>query len=346
MSITSQDFLQQTRVRLAELFDAAVEDVHAQQELGPVDAVIWVAGFRFLVEWKSSGSAAPVAAGLRFLASHEAGPSAIPLLVVPFMGDVGRRRCREAGIAWLDLSGNARVVVPGLRIIVDGQPNQFKRRGRPSNAFAPKSARVTRWLLMNPGRPVSQRELGRQAGVDEGFTSKIVGRLLNLELIARDADGQVSVPDPSVLLDAWSEQYRFDRHRLVKGHLAARSGDELTRKLVSRLEKHDIRHAFTGLVAAWQWTHFAMFRLASVYLPDGASPSVIDALGVREESRGANVWLLVPDDDGVVAGASDVEGVRCVHPVQTWLDLASHPERADEAAARIRELELHFRREA
>ncbi len=346
MSITPQNALLQTRERLAELFDALVDDVHVERERGFVVAVMWVADYSFLVEWKASGSAAAVVSGIRALALRQAGHSAIPLLVVPFMGDVGRRWCSEAGVTWLDLSGNARIVVPGLRIIIDGQPNRFTRRGRPSNAFAPKSARVTRWLLMHPDKPLTQRELGRQAGVDEGFTSRIVGRLLDMELVARDADGRVSVPDPSVLLDAWSEHYRFERHHLVKGHVAARSGDELTRKLVSRLEKQDIRHAFTGLVAAWQWTHFAMFRLASVYLPDGASPSVVEALGVREDARGANVWLLVPDDEGVVLGASIVDGVCCVHPVQTWLDLGSHPERAVDAAERIRDLELHFRRDA
>ena len=343
--LTPNEVLPQIRECLATLFETAGAEVHVDEEHVAVDAIMWVAGFRFLVRWKPSGSAAPVASGLSSLVQKRPDYPAIPLLVVPYMGDVGRRRCKEAGVAWLDLSGNARVVIPGLRIIIDGQPNLFKRRGRPSNAFAPKSARIARWLLIHPNRPVTQRELSQLAAVDEGFTSRIVGRLLDLELIARNSDGQIIVPDASLMLDAWSEQYRFDRHHLVKGHIAARSGEELTQKLSARLQEQDIPHAFTGLAAAWKWTHFAMFRLSAVYLPNGVSPSLVEALGVRPEARGANVWLIVPDDEGVLHEASPVDGVRCVHPVQTSLDLGSHPERAAEAAERLRERELSFRRE-
>ena len=55
------------------------------------------------------------------------------------MGDIGRERCAEYGVSWRDLSGNARIVAPGLRILIDGKPKRYKRRGRPSTAFAPKS---------------------------------------------------------------------------------------------------------------------------------------------------------------------------------------------------------------
>ena len=261
----------------------------------------------------------------------------MPLLVVPFMGPSGERRCREAGIPWLDLSGNARIVVPGLRIVVLGHDNAFKRAGRPSNVFAPKSARIARWLLMHPDTPVVQRDLARQVGLDEGFTSRIVRRLLEMDLLRRDADGLLIVPDSVLLLDAWNEGYRFGRHRLVRGHLAARSGDELSDKLAARLQSNDIEHAFTGLAAAWQYTHFAMFRLASVYLPDGITGATLDALGVREGTKGANLWLVAPDDEGVLHGVAEVEGLRCVHPVQAWLDLQSHPERAADAADALRE---------
>ncbi len=63
---------------------------------------------------------------------------------------------------------------------------------------------------------------------------------------------------------------------------------------------------------------------------------MLDGLGFREDERGANVWLVVPNDAGVFQGASDHDGVRCVHPVQAYLDLKQHPERANEAAEQLR----------
>lgn len=337
MGLTKSAALQHTAERLAELFEVRPQDVLIEAETDAATGVrIRVAGFHFQVEWRASGKVDVVARGVRALQHADSSPTLVPLLVVPYMGAAGQRRCRDAGVAWLDLSGNAHIVVPGLRIVVLGHDNEFKKVGRPSNAFAPKSARISRWLLMHPNEPTLQRDLARHTGVDEGYTSRIVGRLTEMDLLRRDADGLLSVPEPGLLLDAWSEGYRFDRHRLVRGHLAARTGDELTDKLASRLRANGIAHAFTGLPAAWQYSHFAMFRLASVYLPDGATQSTLEALGVREGSRGANVWLLTPDDEGVLQGASDVDGLRCVHPVQVWLDLQEHPERASEAADALR----------
>ena len=59
-------------------------------------------------------------------------------------------------------------------------------------------------------------------------------------------------------------------------------------------------------------------------------------LGFREEPRGTNTWRVVPDDEGVFHGTSQVDGVRCAHPVQVHLDLKDHPEGASEAADELR----------
>gem|GEM_PF-4192249 len=51
--------------------------------------------------------------------------------------------------------------------------------------------------------------------------------------------------------------------------------------------------------------------------------------------EGAFVWLVFPRDEGVFHGVQEVDGVRCVHPVQVYVDLKGHPERADEAAEHL-----------
>jgi hypothetical protein len=48
----------------------------------------------------------------------------------------------------------------------------------------------------------------------------------------------------------------------------------------------------------------------------------------------------------VFHGASEHEGIRCIHPVQVYLDLVAHPERAAEAAADLRERYVSSRQSA
>jgi len=346
-SPTEEQALRQVAERLAELLDFAPSEaeVRHQPAQASVDALIDLGGRTFVVEWKGTGAAAPVAMAAEQVREFAAqrGPGVVPLVAVPFMGRVGREQCEEAGVGWLDLSGNARISAPGIRVLVEGQPNRFKRRGRPSSAFAPKSARIARWLLLHPDRAMSQRDIAQATDMDEGFTSRIVSKLEEDELITRQQDGAISVRDPNLLLDAWREDYEFSKHWIVRGHSPARSGDALLRQLSERLGERGIPYAATGLAAAWKMTRFAGFRIVTVYLSEELGDTVLERLGIREEAQGSNVWLVVPNDQGVFHGAADREGVRCVHPVQVYLDLFAHPERAREAAEQLRVEYLNWR---
>ena len=336
--------------RLAELLDFSASEAEIRHVPAPirVDAVIEVGGRTFAVEWKAASAAAPIAMAAEQARESAArvGEEVIPLVAVPFMGRVGRERCEEAGVGWLDLSGNAGISAPGIRVLVEGQPNRFKRPGRPSSAFAPKSARIARWLLLHPQRSMSQREIAQATDMDEGFTSRIVSKLEEDELISRQEDGAISVRDPDLLLEAWGEDYEFSKHRILQGHAPARSGDALLGQLSGRLREEGIPHAATGLAAAWRMTQFAGFRIVTLYLSEGPGHGVLERLGIREDAQGANVWLVVPSDQGVFHGAADWKGVRCVHPVQVYLDLLAHPERAREAAKQVRREYMNWRANA
>jgi len=71
-----------------------------------------VGGFSFAVVCKTSGEAASVVLGVHALkeAVQRMKRKSIPLLVVPYMGDTGKRLCEEAAVGWLDLSGNAHLM--------------------------------------------------------------------------------------------------------------------------------------------------------------------------------------------------------------------------------------------
>jgi hypothetical protein len=51
----------------------------------------------------------------------------------------------------------------------------------------------------------------------------------------------------------------------------------------------------------------------------------------------------VPNDDGVFDGSEAKNGVTCTHPVQTYVDLQGHPERAREAADELRKRLLRWK---
>jgi len=333
---------------LASLLDVPEREIKVEASRAPnADLVVRAAGHSFLVDVLGAVSPGPIVAHAERLASavRQLRRKATPLLAVPFMTEAGRRAAEGARIPWFDLSGNAHMVAPGLRVIVDGRPNRFRGPGRPASTFAPKSARVVRWLLMHPQRALTQREIARATNMTEGFVSRIAARLEHDSYVLREPSGALRVKDPQLLLDAWRDEYRFDKHTIIQGHVAARSGDALTHFVSDTLSATPIAHAATGLAAAWQLTHFATFRIATFFVAEPPSKVLREKLGFREEPRGANLWLVVPNDVGVFQGAEPREGVRCVHPVQAYVDLKAHPERAAEAAEHLRLQLLTWRRD-
>lgn len=245
-------------------------------------------------------------------------------------------------MGWFDLSGNGHLETPGLRVHVEGKPNAFKRPGRPRSVFAPKSARIARWLLTHPSERFSQEALARATSMGKGFVSRIVRRLAELSLVLRDPAGEVRPRDPKAMLEAWREAYDFSKHEIVRGHLPARSSDEVLRRLHEGLAGAGVPHAATGLAGAWLWTGFAGFRLVAMYVVETAEGAWRRDVGFHEVERGENVWLVKPNDTGVFDGATEREGIPCVHPVQVYLDLKNHPERSAEAAEALRQQQLTF----
>jgi hypothetical protein len=330
-----------------ELPESDVNVVPQQGKMGP-DFLVKASGYHFLVECKSTAARAPLHMALRQISeikdSYKKG--SIPLIVVPYMGKSGMDFCQDHELSWVDLSGNAHIKAPRLLIHVEGRQNRFKKVGRPANVFAPKSARIVRQLLVEPEKGYNQRELSQITGLDEGHTSRIVRRLEELKLIDRDDQRSLRTSDPDQLLDAWLETYDFSKHQIIKGHIAARSGEEHLKRMSQTLAEQQIVYATTGLAGAWLYTHFAMFRLATFFLADPPGKNLFDLLHFREDDRGANTWLVVPNDKGVFHGSSARDDIVCVHPVQIYLDLKGHPERAKEAALMLRQEILKWGRDA
>ena len=136
-----------------ELAEDTHVTIHSSDDLR-WDAVFAAGGLIFVVQVKNSGSPGRVAAAIRQMetAKHSYPHGAVPLLAVPYMGEAARELCARAKLSWLDLSGNARIIAPGIFYQNLGNQNRFRRAGRPESAFGPKGARITRRLLMDPSK--------------------------------------------------------------------------------------------------------------------------------------------------------------------------------------------------
>ena len=318
------------------LGEPGVMDLPVPNEPLRPESVLQVGPHTFVVVFKTADDIAHVDHAIRLLAATQhLGSPALPLLVVPYMGPKAKTYVGAHHVSWMDLSGNADIRGPGLRILIDGRPNRFAGPGRPASAFSPKASRLARVMLAAPERAWLQHELVAETGLSRGYVSKVVGRLVEDDLIVlQPDDGRLRPRAPATMLDAWAQAYDFSKHTVAKFHAVGRTGPEVLAALAGRMVTAGLDHAATGLAAAWQISQQADFRLTTIFvrepLPDP------QALGLRHVEAGENVWIVVPNDDGVFYRVREAGGVQCVLPLQAYIDLAGHPERAKEAATALR----------
>ena len=288
----------------------------------------------FRVQWSASSSLGTIH---QLVTNSSPSPADnLILLVTPFLSDGAKNLCAEHQISWFDLSGNAHIIAPNLRVIIEGKPNLYKEVGRPSNIFAPKSARVARWLLMHPNQVWKQKDIAQNTDMTEAFVSRIIKSLEEESYIEKSTSG-IHLPNWSLLFNAWLDRYEFNKHTLIKGHIPARSTEQRIQSIHSALQNQGSQYALTGLAAAWRHTQFANFHLSTFFLSEYPSTPILDAIGFRQSNEGANTWFVIPNDEGVFQDTQITEGIPCVHPIQVCMDLTGHPERAKEVLEQLRQ---------
>jgi hypothetical protein len=337
-----QTLLAEAERRLRELLSRSAEPPKVQHPAHDhgADLVLTAGPNEFHVAMRSNAQYATVHRTIDQLRLAVRGSDALPLLGAPYMPPASAELCRREGVSWFDLSGNADIHAPGVLIEVRGRPDRYRRPGRPASVFAPKSSRIARALLAEPGRHPRQQDLAEETGLDAGYVSRIVQRLVEARFVARDEDGALRVIAPRAFLDGWRAENPFAREHVERFHVASRGGEETLHKVADGLRRADAMHAFTGLAAAWTLAPFAMYRVVTVYVDAPVTDELAESLGARRIDSGANLWIVAPRDDGVFQRAQDVREVRCVHAVQAYVDLAGHAERASEAADHLRQTAL------
>ncbi|MCK4266222.1 MAG: hypothetical protein KAX31_03005, partial [Thermoplasmata archaeon] len=255
-----------------------------------------------------------------------------PVLVAPFISSRGREMCKELGLGFVDLSGNAYLKFNGVLIERWGKESTVKERRRQKRLFTTKSTWIIRQMLSTLKREWKFGELAEEAGVSLGQAYKVVNKLVS-EGFAEKKRGAITLSKPSELLDAWIEIYKFEDQSITGYYCPFKEQESIFNALkkVSADEYALTLGAAASLVAPF-------VRSTDVYLyVKEESDAVEKALKLKPVEFGGNVNLVMPADEGVLFDTRRVEGLTLVSNVQLYLDLFNYPMRGREQAEHLRE---------
>jgi hypothetical protein len=256
------------------------------------------------------------------------------MVVARYLSPRARGALTEAGLSYLDATGNIRLAVaePAVFVVMEGaNSDPWRSPERPTNSLRGKpAARVVRTLVdLRP--PWKVRELARAAGTSLGSTARTVDFLAREALVERDASGALVGVDWQALLERWAADYDLVKRRRVVRLLAPRGLDSIE----DNLRAWKRQYAISGSMAAARWAPYAEARLAVVYSRD--VERLRPRLGLREPPSRPNVVLIEPDDDYVFERIVESDGLRLAAPSQVAVDLLAGPGRnPEEGRALIR----------
>lgn len=222
---------------------------------------------------------------------------AVPVLVVaPWLSERSRRRLTEAGLNYLDLSGNIRVVTTRPAIFIERTSTSGPPRAQRSAPAlrGPKAGRVVR-LLADVAPPYGVLELAAAGGVTPGYMSRLVDMLDREALLERARRGAVTSVDWAELLRRRAESYSVLETNAVRRYVCA-NGATFALEAARDLQLRSVW--LTGSFAAEQIVRVAAPTLLLLYAISGIE-ELVSVAGMLPADEGANVMILSPYDSVV-----------------------------------------------
>lgn len=227
-------------------------------------------------------------------------PDSSALLVAPFLSPRARALLEEAGVNYIDATGNmlVRIERPSVFVRRQGAAKDPAPADGPAHSLrGAKAARVVR-ALVDYREPATSRAVAARAGVSPGYVSKIVALLEREALVEREGRGPARVITRVLwadLIRRWSADYRLLESNTVRLFLAPQGVPAFLRDLAAwAASTPGARYAVTGSFAAAERAPVAPPSLLVCYVD--APIEVAEKTGLVRASSTGNVYLCEPLD--------------------------------------------------
>lgn len=270
---------------------------------------------------------------------------AVPMIAAPYLTDDMRLLCEQAGVGYVDLSGNVRLVSGSVVIRKEAPRNLHPHEAKDRSPFADKASLVWRYLIDKTEpqgvRAIAGAIASKGMPLDPGYVSRILRTAQERGYAALDKAGRGRLRNQEELLADWSAAYDWRRND-ARGYFWLGSSDREITGPLSRLVpgKGPARYALTlhaGNNAVEPYVNGYNVLHLYAALDSTIEETIRDGLNLRPvDVEAANVVILRPYyRDSVFFGARKLGRLWVVSDLQLYLDLRRFPIRGVEAADRI-----------
>lgn len=267
--------------------------------------------------------------------------SLVPVIVARYFSPERQKQCREAGINFIDLSGNVFIHRDAVYVERVGFPNRYPEIRKGRGPFADKASLMLRVLLSERQRRWGVREMAKRLGLDPGFVSRMA-RELELRGYAARVDSKIALLQPEQVLEDWVRDYSYRKNRAESFFFLADSPEVILDRMRRINIPEELDHALTLHAGASLIAPHAVYNEVHVYVSGREEADFfVSGLKLRKVSQGGNVVLLFPFyKNSVFWAVQSIDGLKVTADLQLYLDLYNYPLRGREQAEHLFEKRL------
>lgn len=295
-------------------------------------------GLRFdlVIEVVSSNNLPVLRDKINRLKSSVQGSDAVPVLAAPYLSPERQMLCREAGIYFMDLSGNIFIAHESLYVEKIGFPNKYPEKRQRRYPFSDKASLILRELLKDPKRQWGVRELAGKIGLNPGYVSRMA-KSLSAAGYASQVDGKLKIRSPEEILNDWVRAYDLKRNECHRLFMLAPDVESILRRLREIDVPRKVQYALSAQAGAGLIAPYAAYKEVHIYVEDNSGIDFFrKELNLKDADQGANLILMMPYyKHSAFYDSREIEGLWVVSDIQLYLDLYGYPVRGREQAEHL-----------
>ncbi|MGD0206765.1 MAG: hypothetical protein ABSC89_04065 [Verrucomicrobiota bacterium] len=260
------------------------------------------------------------------------------ILVCPHIPNLLAEDLKREGINHADLNGRLFIQTPWF--LLDREPKSTRYRNQISEVklFTLKTSRIIRALLSHRDEVWTQENLAKRTKVSRALVSLSLADLIKEEYVTQISGGNrhqaatYRLNDFDRLLDAWrAKDHWHKRVSFQQYSLLTNDVLEIARTVQGGLGED--KAFFTQWFAAHLRHPYTTPPLVSAYV---TLKRLLEIPVGRKVTTGGNLWLILPQDEGVFFETQQVEGFNLVSDIQIYLDLLQVGQRGPDQAEELR----------
>lgn len=265
----------------------------------------------------------------------------VPAIAAPYLSPRRQSMCREAGVFFVDLSGNVYLAYESFYIEKIGFPNKYpeKRKGR--DPFSDKASIILRVLLTSGGYRWGVRELADKTGLNPGYVSRMAKALEDLNYVVR-VKNKLRVRSPESILDDWARAYNLKKNDAHRYFCMAARPEEILQKLRELKIPDHVKYALSVQAGVSLVAPYSVYKEVHVYVENEKDIEFFKKkLELKDADRGANVVFMIPHyRHSAYYDSRIVQGLPIVSDIQLYIDLHGYPLRGLEQANHLYEKKM------